>query len=262
MTFSTAWAILQKFKTESGKPLSSRVVRGSKITHSRGLDISEQERRDLAASMSHSVETAERYYNYKDLKDSVAKSMRVAVRTSTEFSDNTESEEFIDVNSCSLTNFYSSTPLKIKKKTSKRQFSESFETTPKLTANLEDTCHTDESLNVPELSGICSSHDSTKTGQSSRMCPNETVNKTLKNLRSKKIKYSESTKSEKENQRLILSENVKKIINSANPSELYTSKNKICVQVVTKKLPKSVLKMFSVKEIRDIMIKVLDHGEN
>ena len=180
MTFSTAWAILQKFKTESGKPLSSRVVRGSKITHSRGLDISEQERRDLAASMSHSVETAERYYNYKDLKDSVAKSMRVAVRTSTEFSDNTESEEFIDVNSCSLTNFYSSTPLKIKKKTSKRQFSESFETTPKLTANLEDTCHTDESLNVPELSGICSSHDSTKTGQSSRMCPNETVTKLLK----------------------------------------------------------------------------------
>ena len=55
---------------------------------------------------------------------------------------------------------------------------------------------------------------------------------------------------------------MKKIINAANPSELYTSKNKIRVQVVTEKLPKAVFKMFSFKEIRDIMIKVLDHDEN
>ena len=69
LSFSSAFNILQKFKTESGKKLSSRAIRGSKITITREAGVTDEERRNLARSMSHSVETAERYYNFSELSN-------------------------------------------------------------------------------------------------------------------------------------------------------------------------------------------------
>lgn len=77
LSLSATHKILQKFQTKKGQKLSSRVVRASKITHSRERNISEEEKRSLAISMNHSLQTAERYYNFNELSNSVAKSIEL-----------------------------------------------------------------------------------------------------------------------------------------------------------------------------------------
>jgi len=75
LSLSSAWSILRKFKTESGKRLTSRVARVSRITISRSKDLSLQERQDLAKSMNHDLATANRFYDYTDIKDSVKRTL-------------------------------------------------------------------------------------------------------------------------------------------------------------------------------------------
>ena len=58
MTYGGAYKILQKFMTSSGNKISTRSVRMSRITNSRSMDLSDQQK-DMAASMSHTLETAE-----------------------------------------------------------------------------------------------------------------------------------------------------------------------------------------------------------
>lgn len=53
MTFASFYNILQKLESKSGKKVSSRTVRGSKITHNRSLNVSDTSRRHLAKAMSH-----------------------------------------------------------------------------------------------------------------------------------------------------------------------------------------------------------------
>ena len=88
--FSSAYNILQKFRTKSGKKLSTRMIRGSNITNSRNTGVTDQERRDLAQSMNHSVETAERYYNFTSLSDSVANSLSLLSKHSAFDTDNSD----------------------------------------------------------------------------------------------------------------------------------------------------------------------------
>lgn len=75
LSFSGVYNILQLYETSTGKKLSSRAIRGSLVTNSRYLDMSHQEQEDLASSMSHTLPTAQRYYNYKNITDSVSKAL-------------------------------------------------------------------------------------------------------------------------------------------------------------------------------------------
>ena len=54
LTFGGAWKVLQRFSTQSGKKLSSRVCRSSKVTNSRLDNITLEEERKLALAMNHS----------------------------------------------------------------------------------------------------------------------------------------------------------------------------------------------------------------
>lgn len=78
MTFSSFHSIINKLQTTPGKNVTSRAIRGSKITHNRSLNVSDSERRNLAKSMSHSVATAERFYNYNDINNSVVESLSLS----------------------------------------------------------------------------------------------------------------------------------------------------------------------------------------
>lgn len=67
--------VFQTFETDTGKKLGSRSIRKSKITNSRYMNLSDQQIKDRATSMSHTVSTAERYYNHKRLSDSVVSAL-------------------------------------------------------------------------------------------------------------------------------------------------------------------------------------------
>ena len=73
MTLSGAYKVLQKCNGESGKNFSSRTIRGSKITVSRSKNPSDSEKNHLANSMSHSRSTADSYYDYSVIENSVVK---------------------------------------------------------------------------------------------------------------------------------------------------------------------------------------------
>ena len=71
LNYSAIYKILNKFRTKSGKALSSRALRGSEVTNSRQKNLTEKEKQDLATSMSHSVATAERSYNFSTVNNAV-----------------------------------------------------------------------------------------------------------------------------------------------------------------------------------------------
>lgn len=75
LSVASAFNILTNFETSSGKKMGSRAIRKSKITNSRYLNLSDQQVKDRATSMSHTVSTAERYYNHKALSDSVVSAL-------------------------------------------------------------------------------------------------------------------------------------------------------------------------------------------
>ena len=58
LSLSSAWKILQKFETRSGKKISSRVVRTSKVANSREANFTREECDNLASVMNHSSATA------------------------------------------------------------------------------------------------------------------------------------------------------------------------------------------------------------
>ena len=76
------YKILQKFQTPSGKRLSSRALRTSKITESRKRKMSEEDKVALAEAMNHTLATAERNYNYCRPSDSVVKVLSKSKSTS------------------------------------------------------------------------------------------------------------------------------------------------------------------------------------
>ena len=76
ISYSGIYNILQKCETNCGKKICSRSVRGSLITNSReDRHLTDQQKEDKAQSMSHTVSTADRYYNFKGLGDSVVSTL-------------------------------------------------------------------------------------------------------------------------------------------------------------------------------------------
>lgn len=116
MSFSTVNHILQHYETLGGKKLGSRAIRGSKATNIRNMDLTHQQKTDFAKSMSHSLLTAERYYNYAEISNSVAKTVTLEKRkrAGNESVDTTASDldQSFSVNMIE-TNICTSTPVKI-----------------------------------------------------------------------------------------------------------------------------------------------------
>lgn len=82
LSLSSTWRILQNIPTTSGKKISNRVLRASKVSNSRDLNLSETQKQDLAQSMSHDLKTAERYYNYGSLTRAVVNTLELDASTS------------------------------------------------------------------------------------------------------------------------------------------------------------------------------------
>ena len=84
LAFSSAYSILQKYETESGQKMSSRVGRRSNITNNRKKTLTPSQVKDLAKSMNHTVETADRYYDFTGIGDSVQNTLALSCsKTST-----------------------------------------------------------------------------------------------------------------------------------------------------------------------------------
>lgn len=93
LNYSSLYKILQKFETTSGKKLSSRALRTSKITESRKRKLSQEDKVALAESMNHTLATAERNYNFKSPSESVVKVLS-RKRSENTFPEVTVSESF------------------------------------------------------------------------------------------------------------------------------------------------------------------------
>lgn len=78
LSFSGIYRILNKFKTSSGIPLSSRILRKSIVTNSRSKNVSDEEKRTLAEAMNHSLSTANRYYNFNSINNSVVQALELS----------------------------------------------------------------------------------------------------------------------------------------------------------------------------------------
>ena len=76
LSFSSTTNILNKYRSDSGKALSTRVARISRTTEQRKTDPSRNDISDFAKSLSHNVSTAERYYVSEDLEQAVINSVR------------------------------------------------------------------------------------------------------------------------------------------------------------------------------------------
>lgn len=83
LSLASAHRILQSLQTKSGKKLSSRSIRGSIISDSRRKNLPEETLNHLANTMSHSRKTADTYYDYNTLENSVLHTLNSKNITST-----------------------------------------------------------------------------------------------------------------------------------------------------------------------------------
>lgn len=72
---SAAFKILQKFETFKGKKISSRSVRGSKVTISRQKNLPNETLDHIAKAMSHQRSTADGFYDFNSLDISVRETL-------------------------------------------------------------------------------------------------------------------------------------------------------------------------------------------
>ena len=107
--FSSVYNILQKFTTYSGKKVSSRSIRGSKVTNSRKIN-DVYYHMSLPTTMSLTLRTANSNYNYDKISNNVRKTLAVSK------SINESIEEFGNVSfrDLSVEEGNTSTPLKRK----------------------------------------------------------------------------------------------------------------------------------------------------
>ena len=231
MSFSASFKILQKFNTSSGMKISSRSVRGSKVTSSRINKMSEADCEQQAMTMNHTVRTANRNYNLMSVTDSACQTLAMnrshsSVVTPKKYSDAEppSDDDISSVSSCSAA-MATSTPNKD---------------------------------NDSSLKSLCESFDTSSDGMATtKRKLDDSMNETLMNLRTKKIK-SNSLALEKEKQISSVFESIRKIVNELPKKySLYTKTGGICIKPVTPSLPKVVLKLFTTKELRDIISAVL-----
>ena len=224
-SLASAWRILQSFQTPSGKKLSSRTIRSSRITNRNKYSLTDAQKRDLADSMNHSVSTADRYYNYSSVTDSVVRTLSLEKR----------------IQSVNSPNVPSSTPIQPQLQEIASQ--ESMAAGPSgVERNIgKRKLFVSESESEPE-------------------CPDEPpLDSTLLTLRRKKIMKSstEINKKEKDAQLEEIKDKVKVIVtrykNDNKLNSLLTKNGAITIQPLKKVLSKNVLKLFSAKELRALM---------
>ena len=222
-SLSSAWRILQSFQTTSGKKLSTRTIRSSRVTNKNRLSLTDAQKRDLADSMNHSVSTADRYYNYSSVTDSVVRTLSLEKQIqSTQSHSHPVSSTPVQQPTCSETDVEPS-PQNPRQGTKRKLFVAESETVT-------------DSANESEL------------------------DETLVALRRKKVKKSsiQMSRKEKESQLPTVKETIRSIVSShktdGNLKNLLTKKGAVCVQSLTKALPKGILKLFSVKELRKMMV--------
>ena len=90
-----AFKILQSFKTANGKMPSSRSIRGSKVTLSRDKNLPDETLNHMAKTMSHSRKTADSYYDFTAIGNSV--SHVLSINSETELQVSTPHKELPSV---------------------------------------------------------------------------------------------------------------------------------------------------------------------
>ena len=102
LSLPAAHRILQSLQTKSGKKLSSRSIRGSIISDSRQKNLPEETLNHIANSMSHSRKTADKFYDYNTLENSILHTLHSKKITSTPVNKRTSTNE-VEHDSPSLT---------------------------------------------------------------------------------------------------------------------------------------------------------------
>ena len=77
LSYTAVWHITQKFQSTTGKKMSSRLYRASRVTSLRDNDGTTEEKIHLAKAMNHSITTADRSYDYNNLNQSVKRSLEL-----------------------------------------------------------------------------------------------------------------------------------------------------------------------------------------
>ena len=227
LSYSSAYSILQKFKTKSGKKLSSRTIRGSRITNSRMQNISADERNSLAKSMNHSVNTAERYYNYEEISNSVSKTLLL---------EQQENRQCLNVSEYTVT-----------------------DSTSAVDVSLSAVANSDVTLESCQIQASSTPKKASKRALSDE--PGPSLDETLKKLRTKKIKTTVSETEKNAQLSLVktkVEEIVRKLYSEGNQCCLVTNKNRITVQPITQAINKSVLKNCTTGQLRAIIEEVVE----
>ena len=76
LSFSSATHILNSYRSDSGKSLSTRVARVSRTTEQRASNPTKEDISEFARSLSHSTDPSERYYVSEDLEQAVINFVR------------------------------------------------------------------------------------------------------------------------------------------------------------------------------------------
>ena len=222
ISFSSAWKILQSFETKSGKKLSSRVIRGSRVTNRNREGLSDAERRDMASAMKHSVSTADRYYNYSSTTDSVLRHLSLEKKLK-----------------CRSSNPISSTPTQ---QSSSTQIISDDNESPITPRGMKRKLFVKDSQSSTDVSV-----ESTKDSK-------------LVTLRGKKIMKStaEIDPQEKSKQLGEVKIKIRQIVNehknNGTLKSLLTKNGAVSIQPVSQVIPKSILKLFSVKQLRKLFV--------
>lgn len=261
LSLSSAWHILQKFETASGKKMTSRVLRASRVSNSRNnKSITQEQKQHLAASMNHNVATAERYYNYSTITNSVVSTLQMDRQASTSrsasklslFQDNDESiSEFAGA----MDGTAKSTPVKTSETRTNVTLQIDQASSSQGTSKLNSLQDIDVSIH--EFSGFIDGRTTStpvKMPVKAPKRPNSDADSTLQNLRSKKVKANGNKKEEME---IDLNDRIDKIVqnlkDNGNENLLKTTTGHIRVQPVTAKLPQYLRKIFCTNDIRSII---------
>ena len=257
LSYAGAWKVLQKFRTASGKRLSSRVARASLITNSRKSKISEEEARTLAKAMNHSYDISNKHYDFTEVADAAADAMAIDLSRPSEAELNAA-----DSTSVSEKDLGSSFEIGCDKDKlfSKEQCESSNQSANEF--SLSRAASTSTPNKKRKFTSADIGHQETCLDISSA---DDTLDKTLKTLRSKKIKICSSIYLEKQEQleyvKKLVSNVVKEKTSKHGESCFKTDKGNLSINLLKNSIPKSVKKMFSAMELRRIIEQCLEAKE-
>ena len=270
LSFSSACRILKTFETKTGKKITSRTIRGSRITSNRCTNYSDKEKSDLAKAMSHSVATAERYYDYSDVTQSVSNSLSLSkarqskspLAASTPLGSLQEAEQI---------NSPQPGPSGVRRRLvlSSPEPDSSSPTNKKRRISTVDDEHKDSEDNEDNEcqdrsdSGDESDDDDDDSSDSaSDDNDEEKAERTLITLRKKKIVAARVDAKEKEKLTTEIQSLIKSVVDNlraaGNEKLLTTKTGALSIQPITKSLPKNKLRFFTHDDLRVMMKKALE----